>query len=165
MTQLIRMVAWTGMLLMFHYPVVADEASTIGMLDLAAVAQQADEKRLPILLLFLEDDCEDCTKIMEEFILPMQRSGEYTDKVLVRIVNIETDRVRDFTGKVIAMDSFVDRYNLELTPSVAIVNAQGDELAAVISGMGNVDFYASSLDEAIDLGLNSVRKEHEKFHH
>ena len=77
------------------------EAGEVGLhtRDLKTDAQHARARRVPILLLFSADYCTYCVRLVEEFLSPMQRSGEYDTRVLIREVKIDDyGFVRDFSG-------------------------------------------------------------------
>jgi len=158
----IPVVVLLGLLISSH---VIAQQQDVEWVNIQAIAEQAAESGLPIVLVFVEEDCDDCETVLQEFIRPMQRSGDYRDIVLFKVVNTEYDKVRDFNGDLVTTDAFTGRYNLELTPSVSIVDEHGKQLAPMVAGLGNADFYSSSLDEAIEIARNRTRNKNEKIHH
>ena len=103
----------------------AVENDEVMSLDMVAVYEEALSKGLPVMVLFVSNDCENCTIAKDEFILPMQISGEYRNKVIFRIVNLDEGDVRDFTGERINAEAFASRYNLEFFPLLLLVSIKG----------------------------------------
>lgn len=134
----------------------ADDAAITSM-DFTVAAEDAIVRKLPVMILFINDDCENCSIAKEEFVVPMQISGDYRNKVIFRIVNLDDDKIRDFGGEMISVEAFVSRYNLELTPTASFLDAEGHELGPSVSGMSNVDYYGGLLDEAIEVALRKLR--------
>jgi len=135
----------------------ADETQYENQIDLQMTAVQALERALPIMIIFITSDCDDCDTVMNEFITPMKISGEYDDKVIMRTLNLDDDSVRDFDGKPISSESLSSRYGLELTPTVSLVDYLGNELSKSVSGMSNIEYYSITLDEAIEQSIGRLR--------
>lgn len=137
----------------------ADNVKVVEVKDLAAVGKQADQRRLPILLMFSAEHCTYCEKLEEDFLKPMLRSGDYDDKVLIRKLRIDGfGKVRDFEGKQVAAADFADRYSVFVTPTVVFIDGNGMELAKKRVGLSTPDFYGSYLDQSIDEALNILRR-------
>lgn len=129
----------------------ADEQIYFEHPDFLATSRQATINNIPILVLFSATDCDYCMFVKEEFLAPMLRNNDYTDKVIIRVVDIDkSDYVRDFNGKMIFPDDLANRFDIQLTPTVAFLDAEGQELSDRVIGIGTVDYYGSSLDEAIN---------------
>ncbi|MCK4744014.1 MAG: thioredoxin family protein [Sulfuriflexus sp.] len=126
--------------------------------DLQADAAQAQSQQLPILVMFSASYCGYCSTLKEEFLKPMLLSGDYTDKVIIRVLEIDDlDDIRDFDGTKIDPESFAERYNIYLTPTLAFIDPNGKELAPPLVGMTTIDFYGGYLDEAITNSLVQLR--------
>ena len=120
-------------------------------LDLYRDGRLAEEQRIPVMLLFSADYCEYCTRLMEEFLIPMHRSGEYHDRVLIRELKIDSYiAVRDFDNRSTQPEDLAYRYNISLTPTILFLDHRGRELTARMVGFGPVDFFGLYLDAAID---------------
>jgi len=120
------------------------------MINLKKASEQAAKLNVPIMLVFMDDDCEDCESIKDEVLKPMQISGDYQDKIVVITINIQNDKIIDFTGAVNKIETLTNRYDLELTPSVSFVDAVGKTLIPPISGLSNLEYYGSLVDEGIE---------------
>ncbi len=118
--------------------------------DLYRDARLAEDRRQPVLLLFSADYCGFCTRVLQEFLLPMHRSGEYRDKVLIRELKIDSDTtIRDFENHPTMPEDLAYRYNISVTPTILFLDHRGRELTARIVGLSTVDFFGLYLDEAI----------------
>lgn len=127
--------------------------------DLAQEAQKALQNETPLLLMFSAEDCEFCQRLESEILDPMLLSGDYDDKILIRRVMTDSYlRVQDFQGRTIEMDELSSRYNIQVTPTVLIVDHQGRELAPRIIGVNTIEMYSAYLDKAIDLTHRLVQQ-------
>jgi thioredoxin-related protein len=126
--------------------------------DLQADGELAREKKVPLLIMFSQDGCLYCDQVREDFLEPMRKSGDYTDKVIMRVVKLDsyTD-VRDFDGEWRDPIDIAVRYRASLTPTVIFVNHRGSELTERILGISTPPMYGGLLDEAIDVSLQRLR--------
>jgi len=114
-------------------------------------------KNLPIMVLFSSIHCDYCKFIKEEFLQPMLKSGDYVDKVIIKVVeDDEGDEVIDFNGKLIDSGDFSDRYEIIFTPTIIFINSEGKELAERIVGLGNVEYFGGFIDEAIEISKSKI---------
>lgn len=126
--------------------------------DLQAVAEDARERRVPILIMFSMDECGYCIVVEEEFLKPMLRSGAYEDRVIIGMVKYDgVNSVRDFDGEMIAVGDLATRYGAPVTPTVIFVSPDGQELSPKVIGMTTVHFYGGDLDNGIDQSLQRMR--------
>lgn len=125
--------------------------------DLAALAEQARARDLPILLMFARHGCPYCTLVEGDFLEPMQRSGNYHDKIIMRRVMVDSRAAHvDFDGSRITAAALAQRYGASLTPTVVFVDADGREIAPRLVGITTPDFYGGELDDAIDSSLDRL---------
>jgi thioredoxin-related protein len=152
---------WFGLLLLFATSVEADRLPYVKLrepMDLQAVGQEAKQRQLPILIMFSRQGCPYCDVVREEFLKPMLRSGDYTDRVIM--LEIHSDghaQLRDFDGTIIKAEALAHRYRASFAPTVVFLNYQGKELVERLIGITTRDFYGGFLDEAIDRSLQRVR--------
>lgn len=126
--------------------------------DLHAVAETARARHLPILVMFSQEGCGYCSKVREDFLKPMIRSGDYRDRVIMGEVHMDAgNSVRDFNGKMIAADDLALRYGAPVTPTVVFVDPEGRQLASKLVGMSTEYFYGGDLDNGIDQALKKMR--------
>lgn len=125
--------------------------------DLTAVARQAREQRVPIMIVFTQAHCRFCHAAKRDYLVPMQNSAEWGDKVIVREVDIDSSAaLRDFEGKAVSHSDFAKRHRVKRVPTVIVVDGQGKPLAPPVVGL-MPDFYASYLQHAVAEGLNGMR--------
>jgi thioredoxin-related protein len=143
---------------MAHAPVWADAVGVPFSQNLQADAQLAKSRGVPLLVMFSSPNCTYCERVLNEFLLPMQRNPDYAKKVLMRQVEVGSDRkLIDFKGKTTTNGGFAVQHNVMLSPTVIVFDYQGNEAADPVVGLGTVDYYGSFLDNAIDAGLAKVR--------
>ena len=122
--------------------------------DMHALGAIAAKRDLPVLLMFSADGCPYCERVEEDFLKPMLISGDYTNKVLIRMVKVDdAGDVTDFDGRRMSMDDFARRYQVRVTPTVVFLDAHGHQLAQRLIGISTPDFYGGDLDNAIDHSL------------
>ncbi|MDH5191061.1 MAG: thioredoxin fold domain-containing protein [Gammaproteobacteria bacterium] len=127
--------------------------------NLQITAEDAIKQRLPIMIMFVTDDCPYCKTAKEEFIRPMILSGEYDDKVLIRLIEIDrTDEIIDFLGKHTTMVDFASKHKAHFTPYVKFFDGKGNEIAKPIIGITNKDYYGMFIDDAIESALEKLRQ-------
>ncbi len=125
--------------------------------DLRKLKQQSEQSKLPVLLLFSAEDCDYCEAIKQHYLIPMIQSGDYADKVLFRQVDIdEFAMIRDEKGNLMGGDQLALRYDVEVTPTILFINAQGKELVERIVGLSGADFFDYVLNDHISR-LNAAR--------
>jgi len=153
---------WLGLLLFGMTSVLAEALPYVKVrepTDLQLVALEAQQRQLPVLIMFSRNGCPYCDVVREEFLKPMLRSGDYTERVI--LLEIHSDSytpLRDFTGQMISAEALAHRYRASFAPTVVFLDAQGKELAERLIGITTRDFYGGFLDEAIDQSLRRVRR-------
>ncbi len=145
--QLLALLLASPLLIADDHPVSVPVGS-----DLAADARLSARLEVPILVMFSSDSCGYCRIVEEQFLIPMIISGDYTDKVIIRKVEIDSsDDMRDFTGTSIAMEDFAYREGVSFTPTIRFYGAGGTQLVPQMIGLTTVDYFGGYLDEAINL--------------
>ena len=135
----------------------AVEVQQIG--DLRDEARLSSDKKLPILVMFGAEHCSYCVRLEEDFLKPMIISGDYTDKVLIRRIDLDSSQsVRDFDGKQVTPAELASRYHVSLTPTVVFLDQHGNQLAQKMVGLTTPDYYGGYLDAAIDSALDLLRR-------
>jgi thioredoxin-related protein len=118
--------------------------------DLASLGAAARQSGVPILLMFSSEDCDYCERLESEVLRPMKLSGTDPRQVLVRKVNVESyEMLRDFGGSEVSAERLAARHNVQVYPTVALVDAEGSVLVPNIIGYQSPDFYGGYLDAAI----------------
>lgn len=126
--------------------------------DFAALAQQARERRAPIMIAFTQATCPYCWIARRDHLVPMHVSAELRDRVIIREIEVDSNRrLRDFEGRTVTQKEFSRRYQVERVPTVIVVDGRGELLAQPIVGLLADDFYRLYLQQAIEAGLYKLR--------
>lgn len=132
--------------------------------DLRQDALVARQISAPIILYFSDPDCGYCRKLEKEIFLPMLRSGDYQDRVLLRKIPwLSRGLLKDFDGSEIELRAIAGRYNVQVTPTMIFVDEDGAEIAKRILGYNGPDFFWFYLDRAIDESRSALLKRMEKL--
>jgi len=127
--------------------------------DLQQVGHLAQAQRLPILLVFSATGCTYCTQLEDEFLRPMLISGEYTDKVIIRRLLLDTGQhATDFDGTRREAGTIASRYRAWVTPTLVFIDGTGRELAERMTGINTPELFGGYLDACIDTALLKIRE-------
>jgi thioredoxin-related protein len=126
--------------------------------DLRADGRRAQAGRLPILLVFSAVTCSYCRQLEDEFLEPMLISGEYTDKVIIRRLLVDTGQhVIDFDGTQRPAADIAGRYRAWVTPTIVFLDGTGREVAERMKGINTPELFGGYLDACIDTALLQIR--------
>ena len=126
--------------------------------DLYLLGERANQKDVPILVMFSQTGCTYCSILEDHYLRPMLKSGEYRDKVIIRKVKIDSfDTLRNFDGSQIDASDFAGKYRAYVTPTMVFLDHKGNELTKRLMGVGTEGFFANEIDQAIDTSLNRLR--------
>jgi thioredoxin-related protein len=126
--------------------------------DLAATAVEAGRRRVPVMIVFTEASCPYCTRAKRDTLVPMQSQGPFADKMIVREVDVASDRrLRDFAGRLTTHSEYARRMQVRLVPTVLVVDTRGEPAADPIVGLLAPDFYQLYLEQAVEAGLLRLR--------
>lgn len=127
--------------------------------DFSRVAKNIAQRRVPLVLMFSSEHCGFCVRVENEFLIPMQISGDYEDRAVIRKMRLDFgNEVVDFDGRRVDADEFAARYNISVTPTVVFLDHQGNQLAPRRVGLMTPDFYGGYLDESIATALDILRR-------
>jgi thioredoxin-related protein len=126
--------------------------------NLYADGQLAKQKQLPIMMVFVSEHCGFCSALEADYIKPMLISGEYDDKVIIRVLNIDYSDITDFQGKTISSMMYANNVGAFLTPTIMFFDAEGNQVAEKILGYSTPSMFGGILDAAIDESLVRVRE-------
>jgi len=142
--------------------ILDDGVYVIAATDLAADAAIAEQEKIVILLEFAAEDCPYCTLLEEEFLKPMLRSGDYDNKVMMRVVDIGREiTITDFQGIRSSTTALARRFDVDLTPTILLVDSRGRPIGERIVGIWSLDFFGGLLDERIDAAVAQVKQANE----
>lgn len=113
-------------------------------------AKLAREKGVPILVVFSSDTCMPCEKLKNQLIEPMRSGGRLDNQVHVTEFDINRGgKVTDFDGERVRSRIFVNRYDVFATPTVLLLNYDGQVLTAPLVGYDASTDYSERLHGAI----------------
>jgi thioredoxin-related protein len=125
--------------------------------DLSKDASLARDQGLVILLEFASESCEYCRLLEEEFLKPMLIDQEYRNKVIIRTVRFDGYKsFKGFKGESTSPDQFASRYNIQVTPTMVFLDANGDELSEKLVGIWSIDFFGGYIDQRIDSAKRKI---------
>jgi len=117
-----------------------------------------------ILLYVSAPDCVFCKKLEKEVLLPLLRSGDYADKIILRKIEWHGEQnIIDFDGAPIKERDFMSRYNIQATPTLLFLGANGTQYHQPLLGYRGGQFYWYYFDAAIkQSNRNLENPQHDK---
>lgn len=116
--------------------------------QLGAIA--ASSKR-PVLLIFTQHHCDFCHTLKEEILNPMLLSEKERSRVMMRELSIDPgESFTDFNGQTIDGFELFNRYKLIVTPSIILLDENGELLGEPLVGVNTIEMYGWYLNIAID---------------
>jgi len=113
-----------------------------------------------LLLAVTREGCPYCAQLRREVLVPMDISGEYAGRVLIREMMMEPDTpVMDFNGRESSTAEVAARYGVSIAPTVLLLSATGSLLADPIVGINSSDLYGHYLDQAIESAAGALLAE------
>jgi thioredoxin-related protein len=110
------------------------------------------------MIVFTKAGCPYCYTAKRDYLVPMQNSAEWRDKVIIREVDVDSSAtMRDFEGRSVSHGEFSKRYQVTRVPTVIVMNDQGKPAASPLVGLSSDDFYALYLQQAVEAGLIPLR--------
>jgi thioredoxin-related protein len=126
--------------------------------DFKADARDAEQRHVPILLLFSSPGCQYCERVKQEYLLPMNKDAAYRKRVIIREVTVGSSAaLTDFDGSLTTEDAFAAAHKVSIVPTILVVDTHGRPASEAIVGLLIPDFYYGYLEAAIDDGLRKVR--------
>ena len=127
--------------------------------DLAALSADARRTGSPIMLVFAAEDCDYCQRLESEVLGPMRLAGVEPARVILRKVMVEDyEQLRDFQGHTLSASSYAQRHRVQVTPTIALVNADGEALVPNIVGYQSPEFYPAYLEQAIEVSRELISR-------
>ena len=127
------------------------EPRVIEVNDFQQLSEEMKQKSLGLLLFFHAEHCSYCAVMENEILIPMIKSGEYDDKIMIRKLQMDEARdIRDFSGKVIQPSDMAARYGVTVTPTLVFLDSQGRQKADKMVGINTVEYFGVYLDEEIE---------------
>jgi thioredoxin-related protein len=136
----------------------ADTLALPRAVDLQADAKEAQAKKIPLVLFSNLTGCHYCRGALREVLLPMQRDPGWARTAIYRQIDADkSSPMKDFEGKSTTHEAFVKKMKMQLTPTVAVLDASGNALAEPIVGVATWDYYGYNVEEAIRKGFSAMQ--------
>ncbi len=127
--------------------------------DFSRLGEELEQRRLPLVLMFSSEHCPYCQQMESDFLIPMQISGDYVDRALIRKIEIGYgSTVRDFDGSRVAADELAERYGISVTPTLVFLDGKGSQLARKQVGLTTPDYFGGYLDDSIATARDMLRR-------
>ncbi len=143
-------------------PSIADPV--FGPIELAedlsndASVSLAEDK--PIVFFVTANHCPYCEQLRQEYF----KFSPDDERFILRELELdEYHSVVGFDGKTINHRLLADRYNISLTPTVAFVGPDGDQLTDAIVGVLTMDFYNYYFEQALDESISRLKEASQKL--
>ena len=118
--------------------------------DWQSEVEIAKRKGAPILVVFSSDTCMPCEQLKSELIKPMLADGTLDRRVHITEFSInQGGKITDFDGELVRSRIFVRRYKVFATPTVLLLDYEGEILSAPLVGYDASDDYTKRLNSAI----------------
>lgn len=126
--------------------------------NLSDLGQKAGKGRMPIMMMVSQAHCSFCEKLKEEILEPMLISGDYTDKVIITELLMDSySNITGFDGREIHPSDVATGYKVWVTPTLLFLDAEGKEVHPRMLGVNTIEMYGYYIDESIDGALTSIR--------
>jgi thioredoxin-related protein len=127
--------------------------------DLKALGEDSKRSGLPIILVFSADDCEHCERLEEDVLRPLIYSGELEDMGLLRKYKVDgVVSILDFDGQRRDAEDYSILRDVEFTPTIQIMDANGKEIVPAIVGYQTPGLFLAYLKEAIKTSKKILRE-------
>ncbi|MCW8920482.1 MAG: thioredoxin fold domain-containing protein [Sedimenticola sp.] len=137
-------------LITLSFLIQAAPLNTPKVFDWSLEASTASKGNKPIMVVFSSDRCNYCDLLNQQVLNPLLKSGDLANRVHLREFKIDrSGKVVDFDGDPIRSHIFVSRYNIYATPTVLLLDQNGNILGEPIVGFNNPVTYKILLDKTI----------------
>ena len=120
--------------------------------DLKTTVNQSPQK--VVVLYFTAEYCMYCQALDRDVLGPVMRSGEYAEIANFRRVQHDEPETKltDFDGSLVSNRELIQRYKVNVTPTLIFLAPNGHEVASPLVGFLTVDFYGAYLDQSLEDG-------------
>lgn len=126
--------------------------------NLKADGDAATAAKKPILLFFNLTGCHYCRGALREVIVPMFRNADWKAALEFRQITIDDGKsLIDFDGKSIENIAFANKRKGTFTPTVMVVDGNGQLLGDPIVGLVNFDFYGGYVDALANKAIAEMK--------
>jgi thioredoxin-related protein len=118
--------------------------------DWSDVSQTARQQHRPILVVFSDDTCGYCEKLKQEVLDPLSHNPNDEPELLIREFDINVGgKITDFNGESIRSRVFKRRYGIFATPTLIILDADGQPLTDPLVGYNSAQEYRELLHASL----------------
>jgi thioredoxin-related protein len=126
--------------------------------DLQRDARQAQREHSPVLIVFTRPHCAYCDRVIDYYLIPMQRHADAAGPVLIRQMDMTSSRkLVDFDGRKTTQRAFAHMLKVDFAPTVMVFTPDGKPGAKPLVGLGPEDYYGGYLDRAIEQARGKMR--------
>jgi thioredoxin-related protein len=126
--------------------------------NLQELGRQALKQQKIIFLEMSASYCGYCKTLEENIIKPMLRSGDYSDYVLIRKLDIDSHYpIRDFDGNKTSPAQYAYKVNASLTPTLLFIDGRGNEVSERILGVNTLELFGQYVDDALLEGHRKIQ--------
>ncbi|MGE5523558.1 MAG: thioredoxin family protein [Rhodospirillaceae bacterium] len=126
--------------------------------DLARIAVEASERRVPVLLAFMQRTCPYCARARRH-LEPLQASAAWSNQAIMLEIDVDsTERLRDFEGKLTTAQDFARRQGVRMVPTIIVFDQHGRVAADPVIGIASDDFYTYYVEEALKAAAAKVKR-------
>lgn len=137
---------------LFSYTSFAEPIKLAGNLSLDA--ERSRQQNRPLVVFFTNHDCPYCEILRAEQFQFLSNDKRF----ILREIELDSgNQVTDFDGKTRDHGQFARRYAVSLTPTVAFIGPEGQQLADPIVGVLTLDFYSYYFDKAVAQATDRLR--------
>lgn len=126
--------------------------------DFHWIGQLANQKNIPIMIMFTAQGCEFCRQLKREVLNPMILGGLYDGYAMyMRQVSLDDYTPLKFSDEEsIDKRAFARMYRAEITPTIIFVNSRGIPIAEKIVGVFDTQLFAARIHQAINQGYEQL---------
>ena len=126
--------------------------------DWSDVSASARRQHSPILVVFSADTCGYCVKLKREVMEPLSHNPRAEEPLLIREFDINAGgKVTDFNGERIRSRQFKRRYGIFATPTLLILDADGQLLTDPLVGYNSASEYRELLHASLVTSYEALK--------
>jgi thioredoxin-related protein len=128
--------------------------------DWTLAAHEAEDAKAPIIVLYSAEGCGYCEKLKAEVLLPLFGIDDENRLAVVREVDINAGgKMTDFNGERIRSRQFKQRYKVFATPTLLILDKDGNSLSQPIVGYDSKEQYLTRLGSLLEHSHMEIEKD------
>lgn len=118
--------------------------------NLQQQAMLAREKSVPLLIAFSSPWCGYCEALEKEILEPLLKNSEFSNRVIVRKLEVsDYNSVINFAGQAQASVDLAMSMKVDLYPTLAFFNGDGEEISRRLVGITVLEFVSYELEKAL----------------